>query len=674
MKKIGFYFSFLFIFTTIVVSQTQVEWTNQLFAAKTETGKCFVFIYSDNFTFVNITSTKTNAVKILYNMDGLNDVFIAGKRFFTKRRETINVYDLDRLTNPENDGRKIDDARALRSQIDKVNNYSLYGDVIYYTRNNDPKVWKYTWEDNKKIEVEGVSINPGQDFSYVIYSPIKEQRNQEYRSAKNVINGKISTYQEIGQRAEDKNGIENAIKTLPKDRQNENGLYNAASPYLSGKYKLDKEVFYNFMMLAEITGNKNDAVSIISRLKGSSGQFSSYIDEFFNTQKILSGLTDSELTKRQNDHIKNKITPFENELKTNWGDKFDQKKSDFDRINANMNDYRWRENNSENIKTIDNYLRNFLKDTSYERKGTYDDWKLMGELFNVFDKRSGINLQRQETQQILERIEEALVEHQNTVFGSIKKDYHEVYKSWELGRNERPGIITKFESERTNAQNNKQRNLNYIITGIVSRYKTTELFNNINTNVFPGSYNPALIDFHVITDFEKIINGFKISGRIIMSDFMDNRNNAGEDYLLIKPSGYPLVNVNPESVFVLNSKKQISAFDTTKPDILQNNVEALTVNAGVFYLIQGANSQFIVTNAGELLQLSIKSGKIVSERMGTVTARDTVLVTEKKFYIFSQDRTVRNGSGQVSSFTIQACNDPKAVYTITINAKGFEVQ
>lgn len=601
-------------------------------------------------------------------MDGLNDVFIAGKRFFTKRRETINVYDLDRLTNPDNYGRRIDDTRALRSQIDNVSNYSLYGNVVYYTRNDDSRVWKYTWTDNKKTGLGDISFTPGNFLNYAAHRPMKEKRNVEYQNAKKGINEKITGYQKIGNSDEDKRSVESKIILLGKDKQNENGLYNAALSYLSPKYTLDKAAFRNFMMLAEITGNKSEAVSIITLLKENPVEYRNYISEFYSAHEKLSRLTPDALKTKKNEHTIQKIEPLKNELTKKWTINFEQKMVSFNKIKNNMDGPKPQNNDRRRITDIDYQLNDFLKDTPYINEQNYDDWKAIKAFYDeVVDKIQIMQFK-------IAAIEQLLVDQQKTVYNSIKKDYYDTYTSLTNARTENNNIEAKFEAEKKEFQDNKAKNLNKISAGIAYKYRTSELFDKINTNIFLGSYDPSLIDYCIITDSQKIINGFKLSDKIIMNDFMNNTNNSGEDYRLIKPAGYPLVNINKNSVFVLNSKKQISAFDTTKPDILENKIKPLTIGDGVFYMIQSTGGQFIVTNTGDLLQLSIKNGEIISDKMGTVTAKDTVLVTGNDFYIFSQNGTVKNRSGRASSIKIQACNDPESVYDITIDTNGFVIQ
>jgi len=63
MKKTLLACFFLIFIYTNCFAQTDVDYTNQFFVAKTARGRCYVFIYNDNFTFVNVIGNRPERVK-----------------------------------------------------------------------------------------------------------------------------------------------------------------------------------------------------------------------------------------------------------------------------------------------------------------------------------------------------------------------------------------------------------------------------------------------------------------------------------------------------------------------------------------------------------------------------------------------------------------------------------
>jgi hypothetical protein len=644
MKRILF-FILCFIISNVffAFAQTQAAYTNQFFVVKTGTGqdKCFVFIYEDNFTFINFSGAKVDTVKIRYNMEGLEQVFIAGNRFFIGLRGGIYYYDLSRLTNPINDGRNIDDDRsAFLGQIRNVRNVSQYGDTVFITKNGDSNVYELSPNSNEERVIDGITISPGRIFSYVQNAPRLDASREKYLTEQSAIDSMMTSIPEI---ANNRTVIENILSGMKENQPNSNAIYEALELHF---VQASRDVVQNtnringYLELALVMDDLTNANSIIAPAKVSAPRVIS--------QETITRYYASDA----------RVANTKNELIGRFGRNYSQKNSLFTRLetDSKRQNYNWITNHSD--------FNSLLKDaTSSYRNQDYQDYEEYIFVKSLYDHAKS-NFGTHSNENIKARITDFYNQAE-----SLQKE--SITSSSEKYRELNKMII--------DTGNQKNTDYDAIVAWAVSKYISEEISRKIvPPNNDDYHYGFDFIDHVIVTDTEKKINGFPSDkyGRINTDGFGSNLNNNNETPLFMKPSGYPIINITKNGIFILNAKNQVIAFDNSSTLITKNVIEPLTIEGGIFYMLNDENVQYIVSNNGDLLQLEISGNRIISRQQQgiNVTGTDTVLITpEKTFLIFSDKGTVRGRTGTVNRFNIKAIN-AATTYSVTINNNGFLVR
>jgi hypothetical protein len=681
--------------------EIQVPFTNRFFTAKTASGSCFVFIHRDGFTFVSGAQGNRNTVNLKYPPDAINsisDAFITGNYFFMKVGKTLNCYDLAKLTDKSNNGGNFDNIRRLRiydNEINNIGSISLYEDTFYYTKENDNRVYRFSAVENKvNMAIPNISINRPQDIKQVIYVPMDEKRNREYRDLKTEIDKIIATHKTIGNSPQDKTGIEGAVLS-PQTQRTTDGVYIKIRGYLANQYKYDHNIFSEFKSLAKIADTLDDANNSIDTLKTVIPSLpSNILTDFYkaNSDYMLYS-SDGEL-QRQRREITNKIKTAEESITRVWGNNYENKKHIFD--SSKTNEYRWIDNsgvfsaNNDKLrkfhKEIDSLLTGSILNIIFDNKEKYEKYQKYGILYDFYTFVADAYIEKQKTgyknPNVLSEINKMglnIYKIQESLFNDSSINFKNIYNKLAGLKKEYTTIENNLKQKADDAIRRRNELLTPIIKYSTARYRN-ELCDTIKkiAPVGLGDYNAAFMNYCFVSNNDKRISGFGITDQINMNDFSDNRNDAGERYIFIRPLDYPLLSIAKDAVFVLTSKRSIAAFDITRANMRETNIKPLPINEGIFYIIKNENdlrnSQYLVTNDGKLLKLSIGGEEIQTQRIGgnlTLTGNDTVLVTNDTVYIFSSTGTLKMGSPE--SIKIKSCNS-EDIYTIGLRNQQFIVK
>jgi hypothetical protein len=696
-KKALLYFLGLCLFSVHAFAQIQVPFTNRFFAARTAAGSCFVFIHKDGFTFVSGTRGNRNAVNLSYDATGgINDAFIAGNYFFMKFEKTLYCYDLAKLTDKNNDGRNFGSIRQLRisdNEIQNINSISLYEDTFYYTKENDSRIYRFSAAENKvNIPVPNVSINSG-GIKQVVYVPMDEKRNREYRSTKAGIDRIIATYKSMGNATPDKTGIEKAALSVPPgQRTNNDGVYAEIKKYLANQYRYDSSSFMEFKSLAKIAGATEDAENFIDTIKtGSPPLPANILSDFYKADSDYRLYSSDEELQRQRGDITARINTVKAGFTGVWGNNYEDKKRIFDILRTT--EYRWIDStgafsaNNDKLrkfgKEIDSLFRGSRLDLIFKNK-EHERYQRYVVLYEFYTFVADAYIEKQKTgyrnANVLSEINKIglnVYEIQTALFNDSSTDYKTTYNKLLDLNKEYVNIAENLKQKAADALKIRNERLIPIVNNSAARYRN-ELHDAIK-KISPaglGDYDASYMNYCFVSDNDNRISGFKITEQINKNDLLSNNiNDAGEKYVFIRPSDYPLLSIAKDAVYVPTSKKSIAAFDITRANILETRIEPLVINEGIFYILKNendlSNSQYMVTNDGKLLKLSVDGGKIKRQQIGTLGENDTVLVTSDNVYIFSGAGVLKNGSPE--SIRIKACNSGD-IYTMALRNQQFIIQ
>jgi hypothetical protein len=307
MNKFFVLTGLLFFNLTVVYSQLTVEYTNQFFASHDEvSGKdYFVFIYPDGFIFATKDGANWQKIKIEFNTENAqNSVFVAKNLFFNKQKESLYIYDLAKLTQPGNDGKRLDRCAALVDQIDNLNYVAVSGNDIRYTKNGDDSVYKYVAPSKNGDPAEPVKepvILTGKAIKYIVYNPYSKTVDGKIADIEKEIRQKCERTENDSKYSEE---IKNVIKTKPSSRESPDALYGALKDILRARYNFSSDEFkryktYTGMREIDITKkimtnnyvlNKTDIDQLYKNMNdldqlNSDGITSSYEEKTWNAKK-----------------------------------------------------------------------------------------------------------------------------------------------------------------------------------------------------------------------------------------------------------------------------------------------------------------------------------------------------------------------------------------------------
>jgi hypothetical protein len=697
---------FLIILITILAApaftDVQVDYTNQFFVSETDAGQCYVFIYEDNFTFVSKNGRELTKIKLLYNAEGIDNTFITGNVFCLKRRERLYCYDLNILLKPENEGKRIDNCRAQIEQIDRISTLSLYKNTVYYTKNNDTVVYEYSPDRGikKDTPIPNIRVNSKQyPLKYVLHRPITENRVNEYLQKKKKIENIITVYNDI--ETVEKENIEVIITTSQPDLNPSQPKITIPQPGiiigkttngLSGKYAFDEDLFKSFWELAQLTGKNSEADGMINRIKrnGANLQIDT-ISKFYSAHKELTELNKRETLKGIQDTINKKIDKAAEDLKFQWGDNYEEKKTDFADLEKvyKRNDHKWNQNeaqfntNNGKIGLFDGKLDSLLNNSKYKNDGEYKEYKEYLEILGAYNFISdGYNKVQNENgytddnvAKVINTMGLAVNDYQIKLFEIINNKFKTDYEGLTTLESELAEAPKNLDDKIKKVKEKKDDYIEKIAAAAAVAYRKTiyDKVYDAKKKVTLNRYNSDYANYCIISDADRRIFGFEINDNIEMSDFGDNKNSAGEDYRFIRPSGYPLISSTENAVFILTSKKTISAFDRSRPNIIENRITPLNIDDGVFYMVNSDNSkyQYVVTKNGHILKLSIDGQTIKRENVGQAGGNDTILVTGDNCYILSPDAHVNNSANM--TIRVKAANSEN-IFNIVLRDKHYIIR
>jgi hypothetical protein len=689
-KKALLIFSFILAFAAQIFPQVQAGYTNRFFAAKTAQGNCFVFINKESLTFVSLTGGKTTKTVIGLSPDTIlkiTDTFIVGKYFFFRILSTLHCYDLDKLTDPSNDGKALDNIRGAAvyaNQINDLNSISLYNDSFYYVKNNDSKIYVFSAADGKSREAPGVSIGSASARlpRQVLYTPVDQQRKGAYNQAKKNAEDMIAAYNTAGSVPGDKAAVEKAIASLAANKRTPNDIYTTVNPHYTAAYKYNEEPFVDFLGLAVIVGSRAEADKTIDGLSRAMPPLSvADITAYYKAVTDHQMLTSTAELRRRQDEVNVRITTERTRVSTIWGSSFDKKETEFNTLKKET--YQWGSNlttGDRKVRNIHRSARSLLDDSKYKDDREYKSYLGYYEFYefiaDAYIEKQKSNYKNQNVENGISEVGKNILQRQKSLFDRTGSEYNKdiaTHRSTIATLNTQFGNVKpQLDREIREVSEKKEQGLAAITAYAAIRYRI-ELYDKLKTirPVFPD-YDAVYMNYSYVSNDDRRVFGFRITDRITMSDFGLNQNESGSGSVLVRPQDYALVSAAKDGVYLLTSRNVVSAYAVAKPNILETKILPLTIDEGIFYLIRNENdadsSQYLVTRSGRLLKLSISGGSIKTENAGSVATGDSVLVTADTVYIFSQNGTLKMGN--TSSLKVKACNSSD-VYTISIRNGSF---
>ena len=706
-NRLFIFFSLFIIIYTYTFSQsteTEVKYTNQFFAAKTSSGYVYVFIYPDNFTFINVSGSDIQKIELPYSSIGsVKDIFIADDVLFIRLNDNLYYYDLKIILNKNNDGKSFGSIGAGKGQINNISSIYQHENKIYYTKDGNDNLYTFSSKDNKAdIPVQNKQnkniIFKTTKFSrHILHYPLEKTRETEYIAIKGNVDRKITEYNnavsQIDQQTRDR--IETFIGNLSKNDQTFDKAFNSAKSFYLDKIKFDREIFEKFYSLAKLIGGKNTEINnVVGKLRISSNaeiaQRRTNIYNYYAKKAEYDRVNTKEYMDGEKSKITNAIAGIRTGLEGKWGTNFESNQTIinliFDKDDI-KNALRWKtvsnqkdfQTNLQIITNFDNNLTSLFEKTTFTQSNNiYNEYIAVKKFYDDILKSYKENIQNTSyNKDILLTGINNISLHYNMLQMNVAKDYKIKYdndiksltaKNVELSQVEK-AVLDLRDTNLTA----KKTALDLVINDFSNEYRKIEIIDNINgMNLLFNDYNEDFIDYCLISNEEKIIHGFFVTDSIALDEFNINKNNTGEDYTFIRPSIYSLINKTDDGLFILTSKKTIIAYDTTNPNITKTKIKSLTINEEIFYMIKGGKKQYIVTKDGKLLELSIDRNKMEIKRndtgKGPITGRDTILITGNDIYVLTTDRV--KGSNTIN---IMPCNsnDEKDILRMTFQNNGM---
>ncbi|MDR2447082.1 MAG: hypothetical protein LBD58_07325 [Treponema sp.] len=697
--KVLFPFISIFFLSTPLYA-IDVEGTNQFFVSKTSAGlTVYVFIYPDKFVFVSGKDKPVDKVTINFNMktSGATDIFIAGNMFCMKQRNSLYGYDLSDVLNKKNDNNKLPPTE-IKKIIEGIDKIAVIADDVIYTKSGDRKVYQWTPKDGKD---EPIGIQSSSSPFYVVYNPILAQRKAEYEKSKADVIRLVSRYTGIDAKKV------SAIAADASDSTTLASLSLSVEKELSKDYGVDAAAaaFSAFFVLAAVTGASSDIQGILAPLnKAPKAPSPAVVTAYYKARDTYKQLASPTALQDRKDRINAEYAAkIEEEGKKlsaygNYEAKYNKFSSMMEKLRTD--DFNW------TVPVKNNQLNEF--DANYGKIQNYDtllesvpnqkagaDYASARKIFSFLleeghkKKKIDLNAATPSSKELLS----FMIKYGKYIVGEQRK-YAAAYLDKEIGGGGWEAFLgaykafktkqTAFENqcqaalataqadlekEREAARKHRDDNLDVITGYLLNNYINSfylQAKKLQDTSSLTG-YTISNIDYNIAAASESQIQGFKMGVSVKFGDFEGEIINPDKKPCFVRPATFPFIGVTRDAVYVLASKNSVVAFDLANPRIAASL--RLDVPEGVYYFVNSAQNQYMVTADDVLHRLSVSGGSVKKEKVGGAPAKSSVLVTTSgggrdSIYIISEDGRASDENGRSQSIiTIKSTNSAD-IFTI----------